>query len=116
MLRGEGWVLDRLLAARKVRAFAEGLTWERFRDNDILQNAIMHQIQIIGEAARNVSEEYRSAPPSVPWSQIVGMRHRLVHHYFRVMPRRVWEGVEHDIIPLIAALEPLAPPPPTDGG
>jgi len=112
MSKDEGWVLDMLLAARKVRSFAAGATWETFQANEVLQNAIMHQIQIIGEAAKSVSDEYRNKCPGLPWGQIVGMRNRLVHHYFNILPERVWEVVERDIDTLIAALEPLVPPPP----
>ncbi|MBK8269515.1 MAG: DUF86 domain-containing protein [Planctomycetes bacterium] len=109
MSKDEGWILDMILAARKVREFAKGVSWESFRTDEIIQNAIMHQIQIIGEAARSVSEEYRLTRPLVPWTQIVGMRHKLVHHYFQILPERVWEVVEKDIDPLIDALEAAAP-------
>lgn len=105
MSKDEGWILDMLIAARKVRQFATGASWTGFQKDEVLQNAIMHQIQIIGEAARNVSDEYRLKLPGVPWPQIVGMRHRLVHHYFQILPERVWEVVEKDIDPLITALE-----------
>jgi uncharacterized protein with HEPN domain len=115
MLRDEAWLLDMLVAARKVRQFVEGIPWQSFRDDEVLQNAVMHQIQIIGEAARNVSEPTRAAHAQIPWPQIVGMRNRLVHNYFRILPERVWEVVTRDIDPLIVALEPLVPPDPESG-
>ncbi|HWL91982.1 MAG TPA: HepT-like ribonuclease domain-containing protein [Phycisphaerae bacterium] len=68
--------------------------------------------QIIGEAASKISVEYRQAHPEIQWSEIVGLRHRLVHDYTRVDTTKVWEIVQNHIAPLIAVLEPLVPPPP----
>jgi len=110
MWRDEAYVLDMLLAAKKALEFAEGVDWERFRRDELVQNAIMRQIQIIGEAARGVSPEYQSDHAQVPWRDIIGMRNRLVHEYFRILPRRVWDVVEKDIPGLIQMLKPLVPP------
>ncbi len=94
MERDEAWVLDMLLAARKVRQFTADANWEAFSANEILQNAVMHQIQVIGEAATKISPSFLDAHPEIPWPQIIGMRHRLVHGYFRIQAERVWEVVE----------------------
>lgn len=110
MSKDDAWLLDMLLAARQVRNFTQGVTWETFQTNDVLQNAVMHQIQIIGEAARNVSDEGRKLLPQLPWPEIVGMRHRLVHSYFQILPERVWQVVEHDLEPLIDSLARVLPP------
>lgn len=110
MWRDDAYVLDMLLAARKVLEFTEGVDWEQFSRDELVQNAVMRQIQIIGEAARNVSSGYRGSHGEVPWADIVGMRNRLVHEYFRILPRRVWDVVEKDIPGLIKVIEPLVPP------
>ena len=70
----------------------------------------MPQSQIIGEAARLVSPEYRDAHLDVPWREIVGMRNRLVHEYFRILPDKVWDVVEKHIPRLVQLLGPLVPP------
>ena len=75
-----------------------------------MQQDIMHLIQIIGEAARCISTEFRETHPEIPWEGIIGMRHRLVHVYFRIIPEKVWEVVEKDIPDLIPLLQPLVPP------
>ena len=75
-----------------------------------LMNAVMRQIQIIGEAARKVSPKYQQAHPEIPWQGIIGMRNRLIHEYFRIIPGRVWDVVARDIPELIRFLEPLVPP------
>ena len=111
MWRDEAYLLDMLLAAREIRDHAAGVTWQRFSEDRILQNALMHLVQIIGEAARKVSPEFRENHPEIPWTEVIGMRHRLVHEYFRIIPEKVWDVVQQDIAPLIEALEPLVPPP-----
>lgn len=74
------------------------------------QYAIVHSIQIIGEAARRVSEEYREMHPEIPWRNIIGMRNQLVHKYDDVDLDVVWRVVQREIPELIALIEPLVPP------
>jgi len=109
MWRDDAYLLDMLLAARKVCEFTAGIDWKRFEQDDLIQNAVMRQIQIIGEASRKVSLEYQRGHPEIPWNEIVGMRNRLVHEYFRIIPRRVWDVVEEDVPELIRVVEPLVP-------
>lgn len=94
MWRDDAYLLDMLLAARKVREFTQGVEWEKFEKDDLIQNAVMRQIQIIGEASRKVSIQYQQEHPEIRWNEIIGMRNRLVHEYFRIIPRRVWDVVE----------------------
>jgi len=110
MWRDDAYVLDMLIAARKVREFTRNITWEQFEDDDLVQNAVMRQIQIIGEAARKVSSQFQQEHQEIPWNKIIGMRNRLVHEYFHIIPRRVWDVVEKDIPELIRLIEPIVPP------
>jgi uncharacterized protein with HEPN domain len=110
MWRDDAYMLDMLLSARKVQEFTRDADWEAFSSDELLQNAVMHQIQIIGEAARKISEEYKKRHPEIPWQGIIGMRNRLVHEYFDIIPERLWEVVEHSIPELIGLVGPLVPP------
>jgi uncharacterized protein with HEPN domain len=110
MWRDDAYVLDMLLAARKVLEFTRNVDWVQFKRDELIQNAVMHQIQIIGEAASKVSPEFQSDHPDVPWRDMVGMRNRLVHEYFRILPGRVWDVVDKHIPKLVELLEPLVPP------
>ncbi len=110
MWRDDAYLLDMLLAAQKVQAFTQGVTLDRFQKDDVLQNAVMHLIQIIGEAATKISPEFKQEHPEVPWKEIIGMRHHLVHEYFRINQERVWEVVKKDLPELISLIEPLVPP------
>ncbi len=109
MRRSEAYLLDMLINARKAVKFATGLSYEKFTQSDLHQNAILKSIEIIGKAASHVGAETREAHSEIPWHQIIGMRNRLVHGYFEVNFIRVWDTVKQDLPALIAQLEPLVP-------
>ena len=110
MRRDEALLLDMLLAARDCRTFSSGKSLEDLQGDRVLQLALFKLIEILGEAAGRVSVEFRSAHPLIPWSGIVGMRHRLVHDYFEVNLEIVQEVLERDLPELIQHLELLVPP------
>ena len=110
MQRDDAYLLDILIAARKARKFLEGVTWEEFKRSELHQNAVMRALEIIGEAARRVSQQTRDAHPEIPWTQMIGMRNRLIHEYFRIDLAAVWDTVQNDLPGLIELIEPLVPP------
>jgi len=111
MRRDAAYLLDILLAARRACQFLEELTWEEFARSELHQDAVMRPLGIIGEAARQVSQQTQDAHPEIPWQQMVGMRNRLVHEYFRVDLATVWETIQNDLPYLISVIEPLVPAP-----
>jgi uncharacterized protein with HEPN domain len=110
MERDEAYLLDILIAARKAVGFVEGMTWAEFAQSELHQNALIRPLEIIGEAARRTSIETQQAHPEIPWQQMIGMRNRLIHEYFRINLEAVWETVQNDIPRLIALLDPMIPP------
>ena len=66
----------------------------------MLQVWVLHHLQIVGEAARCLSEDFRRVHPEEVWSQAAGMRHILVHHYFQIDADQIWNVVQHDLRPL----------------
>lgn len=106
----EALLLDMLESARDAVAFAEGLEYRDFVEDRRSQLAILKAVEIVGEAASRVSADTRSAHPAIPWREITGMRNRLVHAYFGIDLRQVWDTVRDDIPSLINELEPLVPP------
>ncbi|WP_089726898.1 HepT-like ribonuclease domain-containing protein [Candidatus Thiosymbion oneisti] len=110
MWRDDANLLDMLIAARHAAAFSRDLTWEQFQGSRLHQHAITKALENIGEAAGKVSSETKKAHPEIPWPQIVGLRHRIAHDYFRLDLLRVWEIVTTDVPTLIITLEPLVPP------
>jgi len=70
---------------------------EQFLQNALLRDGVVRQLGIIGEAARNVSSDCRHMHHEVPWSEIIGMRNRIIHEYFNVDLTIVWEVVQNDL-------------------
>src|SRR5689334_5028856 len=71
-----------------------------FDADEMLQVWVLHHLQLLGEAARCLSEEFRQSHPDTVWSKAAGMRHILVHHYFEIDAEQVWRVVQHDLEPL----------------
>lgn len=76
------------------------------------QASVERQLSIIGEAAQRVSEPFRRAHPEVPWRQMIGQRHVLVHDYGRIDQDMIWALIERRLPELLEQLEQLLPPPP----
>ena len=106
-----GHMLD---MAKKAVGKTLGVSRSAYDADENLRLALIHLIQVIGEAARQVSREFTDGHQEIPWADIVGMRHKVVHGYLGVDEDIVWQVVTQDLPTLVAALELLAPPtPPT---
>jgi uncharacterized protein with HEPN domain len=109
MRRDDALLLDMLLACRKLMRFTQPLALDDFRQSDLVQSAVMREFQVLGDAARLVSDATKNAQPHIPWQVITGMRNRLVHVYFDIRLDVVWDTIQGDIPPLLTALEALVP-------
>ena len=105
--RDAALLLDMLLAARDARGFVAGMDEAAFLASRLHQNAVIRSLEVIGEAAGKVSPALRAAQPAIPWREITGMRHRLIHGYDEVELDVVWRVLTAHLEPLLAALEPL---------
>ena len=72
--------------------------------------ALVKCIEIVGEAAANVSKQCREELQQIPWANIIGMRNRLIHAYFEINFDILWKTVVEDLPPLISELEKIVPP------
>lgn len=86
-----------IVAAERVVRFVAGRQRQDLDTNVMLQFACVRGIEIIGEAAANISGGMRIAYPAVPWQDIVGMRHRIVHAYFEVDLDIVWKTATEEL-------------------
>lgn len=109
MSRDPAYLLDMLLSARDARRFAAGLSFEQLQDSDLHQHAIAKAVELVGEAAARLSPEAQARHAQIPWTQIIGMRHRLVHDYVHLDLRILWEVVHKHLPPLIVYLETMVP-------
>lgn len=109
MSRDETALLDILRAARLAVQFRGDLDKGGFLDDLKTQSAVLHQLLLLGEAVKRLSEEFRARHPHVPWKAIAGMRDKLIHEYNEVDADEVWRTLTSDLPQLIGLLEPLAP-------
>jgi uncharacterized protein with HEPN domain len=107
--RDAALLLDMLLAARDACDFVTNVDETAFLTSRLHQNAVIRSLEVIGEAAGKVQPATRARHPEIPWHEIIGMRHRLVHGYSEVDLSIVWSVVTSRLAPLIGALEPLIP-------
>ena len=96
-----------ILAAQDACAFLVGLDEAAFMASRLHQHAVIRALEIIGEAAGKVSSTTKAAHSEIPWREITGMRHRLIHGYKDVRLEMVWLVATERLATLIAALQPL---------
>ncbi|MGD0464449.1 MAG: HepT-like ribonuclease domain-containing protein [Tepidisphaeraceae bacterium] len=104
------YLIHMLETARRIERRMTRLSRSEFDQNEDVQLALVHLLQTVGEAARKVSDKTRALRPEIPWTQAVGMRHRLVHDYIRIDLEIVWNTAVHNIPPLIKVLQPIVDP------
>ena len=86
-----------LESIRRVREFTRGVSEERFLKDALVQSAVIRQLEIIGEAVKNLSPSFRKRHKNVPWKDISGLRDKLSHGYFGVDISLVWGICEKDL-------------------
>ena len=106
------YLWDMLDAACAIRQFVAGKTFIDYTSDRLLRGAVERHIEIVGEAARNISQLYRDAHPDIPWRKIIAQRHVLAHEYGEVKHESIWRVATIHIPDLIKQLEPLVPSPP----
>lgn len=94
-------------AAREAISFADNRRRTDLDTDRKLNLSLVRLLEIIGEAARGISEEFRQNHPDLPWNKMVGMRDRLIHGYFDVNLDVVWETITEDLPGLVAQLEKM---------
>ena len=110
MQRDDAYLLDMLIAARRAAQHVNGIDAEQFASSLLHQDAVVRELQIVGEAARQVSEDTKGEQPEIDWAGIIGMRHRLVHEFRRIRIDVVWDVVQREVPVLIRDLERIVPP------
>ncbi|PJA87094.1 MAG: DUF86 domain-containing protein [Candidatus Moranbacteria bacterium CG_4_9_14_3_um_filter_42_9] len=86
-----------LEAIQTIEIYRQGLDFDAFLKNKMAADAIIRQLEIIGEASNNISEEFQKDHSDIPWRKIIGIRNTLIHEYFGVNKKVVWDTCENDL-------------------
>ena len=84
----------------RIQKYTIGLSFEKMQENELIYYGIVKNIEMIGEAVYMLSKEFKESHADLPWKNIEGMRHVLVHDHYQIQPIRVWEVVVTDLEPL----------------
>ena len=98
--------LEHILSAiDRVLRYTKGITYEELVSNDMMYYAVVKNIEIMGEAANMLTNEFVSAHPETPWKQVRGMRNYIVHEYFQFDDVVVWDVVSNNLPTLRQQIE-----------
>lgn len=100
-------VEDIIEAMERIARYTEGMTAAQFCADDRTVDAVLRNLEIIGEAAKRIPFHVASRHPDIPWSRMNDMRNILVHEYHSVDPAIVFDAVRYDLPPLMAPLKGL---------
>ncbi|MEK6756412.1 MAG: DUF86 domain-containing protein [Bacteroidota bacterium] len=93
--------------AKLIGEYLAGASRDGFVANRMLQDAVIRELEVIGEATKNISEDLRSKYPDIPWNKMSGMRDKLIHGYFGVDLDAVWDTATKDIPELAIRIESI---------
>lgn len=102
-------IRDILSSITKIQEYTKGLDYHGFQGDSKTVDAVVRNLEIIGEAARHVPEDIIDNHPEIPWQDMRDMRNLLSHEYFGVNAKIVWETIQSDLQPLVPILKALLP-------
>lgn len=91
------YLKDILEAIEAIENFVRGVDFETFKNDDMRASAVIRKFEILGEATKNIPENIKQKYFSIPWSDMAGMRDRLIHFYFGIKYELVWNTIKEDI-------------------
>jgi len=84
-------------AIRLIEEYTKGMSENEFFTNSMAHDAVVRQLEIVGEAARNISNEFQDKHSKLPWTKMTGIRNKIVHEYFNINYAIVWDTVKDDL-------------------
>jgi uncharacterized protein with HEPN domain len=110
MSRDDTYLVDILESAKIALDYVFDKSWDEFCEDMQVQDAVVRRIEIIGEAARRISQETRDKNPQIPWREMTSMRNLVIHEYDVVDINQVWDTVQNKLPSLIEELSKIVPP------
>lgn len=101
------YLYDIAECCRKTAEYVDGVSEDTFKQNSLIQDAVVRNIEIIGEASKCLSARLREANPQIEWKEIMRMRDKIVHHYFKLDLDVVWQTANVDIPALGVQVEAI---------
>ena len=108
MSRDPEYLVDIVSSAKLILTYVEGVRRDQFIQDTRLQDSVIRRIEIIGEAVRRLSPEFRERHPEIPWMAMTGMRNRMIHGYDDIDMNIVWDTTQGSIPRLLPIVERLA--------
>ena len=93
-------LVDIINAIQDIEQFVQDLNYNTFSKNKEKLFAVVYSLQVIGEAVKNIPDSIKTRYHTVSWRKIAGMRDRLIHGYFTIDVKRVWQTIKRDLPPL----------------
>ncbi|OGY57442.1 MAG: hypothetical protein A3H67_02185 [Candidatus Buchananbacteria bacterium RIFCSPLOWO2_02_FULL_46_11b] len=94
-------------AIGKIEKYSKNLSFNKFSKNNLVIDAIVRNLEVIGEAAKNISVKFKDEYKDIPWNKIAGMRNIIVHEYFNVDLEILWKTIQQDIPKLKKAIKKI---------
>ena len=91
------YLKDILDSIKKIEKYTKGLFFDKFANDELIQDGVVRNLEIIGEAVKNIPEDIKSEYPAIDWKKIAGLRDILVHAYFGIDIEIVWDVVKNKI-------------------
>lgn len=92
---------------RKIEKYIQNLNYKEFSGNLMIVDAVVRNLEIIGEAVKNLSKEIKISHPEIPWQEIAGMRNKVIHEYFGVNLKIVWKTIKERLPELKIKIEEI---------
>lgn len=105
--RDQDFLGDIREAIQRIAAYTEGMTYEQFMKDSKTQDAVIRNLEVIGEATKNLSSRLRKAYPQIPWKDLAGMRDKMIHHYFGINYEIVWTVAKEELPDLLPKIEDM---------
>jgi uncharacterized protein with HEPN domain len=108
MSRDVGFYLaDIELACKKIIRYTSGFTFKKFTHEDEKYDAVLRNLEIIGEAVKHIPDDIRDRYPKIKWRKIAGLRDIVAHEYFGISDELIWDIVQNEIPPLLKSIRAL---------